>query len=75
MHIWVHRDASYLTETKEIPQDGGYHYFSNAPKLPIQSDETPPKHNHHVLLLSKLIDAVTSSTQETETGGSYMNTK
>ena len=62
MHIWVHTYASYLAEPKEISQAGGYHYFSNKPKLPIQSDDPPPKHNHPVLVLSKVIDSIMSST-------------
>ena len=75
MHIWFHTDASYLTEPKSRSQSGGYHYFSNKPKLPIKSYEPPPKHNHPVIVLRKVIDAVMSSTQESETGGGYINSK
>ena len=73
MDLWFHKDASYLTETKARSCDGVYHYFSNKPKLPIKSDDPPPKHNHPVLFLSKVIDAVMSSMQESETGGGYIN--
>ena len=69
MNLWVHTDASYLTETKARLQTGGYHYFRNKTKLPIQSDEPPQKYNHPVLVLSKFIDDIMSSTQESETGG------
>ena len=44
-------------------------------KLPIQSEDLPPKHNHPVLFLSKVIDDVMSSTQRSETGGGYINAK
>ena len=63
MHLWVHIDASYLTEPKARSLAGVYHYFINKPKLPIKSDDPPPKHTHPVPGLSKAIDAVMSSTQ------------
>ena len=75
MHIWVHTYYSYLTEPKAIPEAGGYHYLSNKPKLTIKYDNQPPRHNHPVLVLKKVIDAVMSSTQESETGGGYINAK
>ena len=75
MRLWIHTYASYLTEPKAISKSGGYHYFSNKPKLLIQSENPPPKHNHRVLVLSKVIDALISSTQESETGGGYINSK
>ena len=75
MHLWVHTDASYLTVIKSRSRAGGYHYFSNKPKLPIQYEDAPPKHNYSVLVLIKFIDAVICSTQESETGGGYMINK
>ena len=75
MHIWVHKGASYLSEQKSISRSGGYHYFSNKPKLPIQYEYPPPKHNHPVLFICKVIDSVIISTQESETGGGYINAK
>ena len=63
MHIWVHTDAPYLTETKSISRAGGYHYFRKKTKNFIQSYDPPPKHNHPVLILLKVIDAVMISTQ------------
>ena len=73
MHLWVHTDASYLTEPKSISRSGVYHYFSNKPKLPIKYDDPPPKHEHPVLLLSKVIDTVMTSKQEYKTGDGYIN--
>ena len=75
MHPWIHTVASYLTEPKSISRDGSYHYFSNKLKLPIQSENTPPKYNQPVLVLCKFIDAVLISTQESETGVNYINSK
>ena len=44
-------------------------------KLTMQYENLPTKHNHPVLELRQVIDAVMSSIQESETGGGYMNTK
>ena len=41
----------------------------------MQYDDPPPKHNHPVLVLSKVIDSVMSSTQEYETCDGYINAK
>ena len=75
MYLWVHTDASYIPEPKAILQTGGYHYFSNKTKLTIQYDDPIPKHNHPAHVLSRVIGALMSSTQECETGGSYINAK
>ena len=50
--LWVHIDYSYLAEPTEISRAVGYQYFSDKPKLPIQYDNPPPKHNHPILFLS-----------------------
>ena len=75
MHLWVHAYAYYLTETKAISRAGGYHYFSNKPKIPILSDNPQPKHNQPVIFLWKVIDALMISMQESKTGGGYINAK
>ena len=75
MHLWVHTDSSYLTEPKARSRCGGYFYLSDKPKLPIRPDDPPPKLNGPVLVNSKVIDAVMSSTQEAETGSGYLNAK
>ena len=75
MNLWIHKDASYITGTKARSQVGGYHYISKKPKLHIKSDNPPSKHNHPVIVLRKVVDAVMSSTQESKTGGSYNDSK
>ena len=75
MHIWVHIDTSYLAEPKARSRAGGYHYFSNKTKLTSQFDDPLPKHNHPVLVLSKVIGAIITSTQEYKTVGDYINSK
>jgi len=51
MHLWTHTDASYLTEPKARSRAGGYHYFSDTPKLPILVDSPAPMYNHPVINL------------------------
>ena len=75
IHLWVNTNAFYLNKPKSISRAVGYHYSSNKLKLPIQSDNPPPKHNHRALFLRKLIDDLMSSTQESETGSGYVNAK
>ena len=46
MIISVNSDASYLSETKERSQVGGYHYLSNLPKnIPPKPDDPMPSMN------------------------------
>ena len=75
MHLWIHTDASYLTESKARSRAGGFHYFSDKPTFPITSDSPAPMHNHPVMVLCKIIDAVMSSTQESETGSGFINAR
>ena len=75
MHLWVHTDASYLSEPKARSRASGFHYFSDKPVLPILPEQPAPMHNHPILVTCKVIDAVMSSTQEAETGGGYINAK
>ena len=75
MHLWIHTDATYLSEPKARSSASSFHYFSDKPVLPILPEHKPPMHNHPVHVLCKVIDAVMSSTQEAETGGGFINAK
>ncbi len=79
MHLWVHTDASYLSETKAWLQAGGYFFLSDKPQFPItpSTNQKDPKHNHGAVhdILCKLINAVMSSTQEAKIGAGFMNAK
>jgi hypothetical protein len=75
MHLWVHTDASYLSETKARSRAGGFFYLSDKPTLPIKADASPPTPNMPIHVLCKIIDAVMSSAQEAETGAGFLNAK
>ena len=75
MHLWTYTNASYLTEPKVRSRAGGYHEFSDKPKLPILADSPALMHNHPVLALCKKMYAVMSSIQESETGSAFINAR
>ena len=56
-------------------KNAGYFYLSDEPKLPIKHTDPPPMHNASILVNSKIIDAVMTSVQESETGSSFLNAK
>ena len=56
-------------------KNAGYFYLSDEPKLPIKHTYPPPMHNALILVNSKIIDAVMSSVQESETGSGFLNAK
>ena len=75
MHLWIHTDASYLNEPKARSRGGGYFFLSDKPTLPILPTDVPPKTNAPVHVQSKVLDAVVSSAQESETGSGFVNAK
>lgn len=75
MHLWIHTDASYLNEPKARSRGGGHFFFSDKPTLPITPDQQAPTPNAPVLVNSKVLDAVMSSAQESETGMGFVNAK
>jgi hypothetical protein len=75
MHLWLHSDASYLNESKARSRNSGFFYLSDKPKLPIKPEDPTPPLNASILVNSKVIDAVMSSVQESETGSGFINAK
>eukprot|EP00957_Ditylum_brightwellii_P205837 15345669-Ditylum_brightwellii.AAC.1 len=66
MILWVHSDASYLSEPKTRSRAGGYFYLGN----------TQPHHmNRLVLVLSQILQNVMASTAEAELGALFENAK
>ena len=75
MHLWLHSDASYLNESKARSRNGGFFFLSDKPNLPIKPEDPAPPLNGPVLVNAKVIDAVMSSVQESETGSGFINAK
>lgn len=75
MNLWIHTDASYLNEPKACSCGGGYFFLSDKPTLPILPTDVPPKTDAPVYVQSKVLDAVISSAQESETGSGFVNAK
>ena len=75
MHLWIHTDASYLNEPKARSCGGGFFIFSDKPNLPITPDQQALPTNAPILVTGKVIDAITSSAQESETGSGFNNAR
>ena len=75
MHLWIQSNASYLNESKSSYCNGGFFYFLEKYKLPINPNGPPPKLTAKVLVNSKIIDTVMSSVKESETGSGFINGK
>ena len=67
MHLWIHTDASYLTESKARSRAGGFHYFRTN-----QLSQSHPTPQHPCTITQS---SVMSSTQESETGSGFINTR
>ena len=75
MHLWVHTDTSYLTESKARSRAGVYYYLSDKPKYPVTSTTPDPPHNGSIHILCKIIDVVMSSAQEAEISVAFLMQK
>ena len=67
MQLWIHSDASYLTEPEGKSRYGGHHFLRS------KGDTTEP--NGPILALAKILKNVLSSAAEAELGGMLNNTK
>ena len=75
MHLWIHSDAYYLSESKALSRNCDFFYLSDKPKLLIKPNDLRPKLNAPVLVNRKTINTVMSSVQESETGSGFINSK
>jgi hypothetical protein len=76
MILDAHSDASYLSEAKARSRVGGYHHLSSAPRhageIP-HPDDTPPRLNGAVLVVSNIMPQVLASAAEAEIAGLFYN--
>ena len=75
MYLWAQSDASYLCESRARSRTAGIMYLSNKPQFPILPDSPTPKPNGRVLVISKIIDVIISSSQEDDNGAGFITAK
>jgi hypothetical protein len=74
MHLHIHSDASYLSESKARSRAGGDHFLSSKPSdKPPLPDSKPPPHNGAVHTHCSIMSVVLSSATEAETGATFHN--
>ena len=75
MKLWVESNALYLFESRAHSRAGGILHLRDKPKFSILPDPPRPTSNGHILVISKIIDAVMSSTQEDKNGTRFIAAK
>ena len=78
MILWVHSDASYLSESHARSRSGGYFYLSNRlnnPTQPPLPTDPLPSHNGPIYIHSSIMKNVMSSAAEAEVGALFDNSK
>jgi hypothetical protein len=73
MTLYVHSDASYLSETHARSRGAGHFFLSPRPKDPTAPPEVMPTLNGPVHTMCKFIDVVVGSAAEAEIGAGYLN--
>jgi len=76
MHLYIHSDASYLSEICARSRAGGYFFLSDKPKkLPPKPHNTPLPLNGAIHVHSSIMRSVLSSATEAETDPLFHNAK
>jgi hypothetical protein len=75
MILYVHSDASYLSEPKARSRVGGHFYLSSKPVDPTKPPNAPVPNNGAVHTGATILKNVMSSVAEAELGGLFVNTK
>ena len=72
MVLYIHSDASYLSETKARSRAGGHFFLSSQPQNPNSPPQEIPPLNGPIHTLSQIIDVIVSSAAEAEIAGNYL---
>ena len=72
MVLYVHSDASYLSESKARSQADGHFFLSSQPPNPNSPPHRIPTLNGPIHTLSQIIDVIVSSAAEAEIAGNYL---
>jgi hypothetical protein len=73
MVLYVHSDASYLSETRSRSRAGGHFFLSSKPTDPNTTPTQIPPLNGPVHTVCKILKVVVGSAAEAEIGGVYIN--
>ena len=73
MVLYIHSDASYLSETRGRSRAGGHFFLSSQPTDPTKPPISIPPLNGPVHTVSKILDVVVGSAAEAEIAGTYLN--
>jgi hypothetical protein len=73
MVLYVHSDASYLSETRARSRAAGHFFLSDTPVDPAAPPVNLPRLNGPVHTMCKIIDVVVGSAAEAEIGAGYLN--
>ena len=68
MILYIHSDASYLSESRARSRAGGHFFLSSKPLDPTKPPVNIPPLNGPIHTLCKIIDVVVGSTSESEIG-------
>jgi hypothetical protein len=73
MTLYVHSDASYLSESRARSRAAGHLFLSSKPLDPNKHPATIPTLNGPIHTMCKIIDVVVGSAAEAEIGAGYLN--
>jgi hypothetical protein len=73
MVLYIHSDASYLSETKAHSRRAGHFFLRSKPNLSTKPPVTMPTLNRPVHTLCKISNVVVGSAGEAKIGAGYSN--
>ncbi len=75
MTLYVHSDASYLSEPKAHSRAGGHFYLSDKPADPASAPSQQPPNNGPLHTTSHILRNVMASAAESEVGALFVNSQ
>ena len=73
MVLYIHSDASYLSESRARSRAAGHFFLSSKPLYPTKPPVNIPVLNGPIHTLCQIIDVVVGSAAESEIGSGYLN--
>jgi hypothetical protein len=75
MTLYVHNNASYLSEPKARSRAGGHFYLSNKPADPASAPSQQPPNNRPLHTTSHILRNVMASAAKSEVGALFVNSQ